>query len=437
VMKVHRVVLLVAAVSLVACSTREPAPSAETHAADPPTQGDTDRVLALAPATGGGATDVTIASLQASVGRNPAKADYWVLLGRVWIKKARESSDPGYYAHADACARIALAAAPGNRLALDLQAMVLLNDHKFEAARQLAASVTAARPDDPMAYATLSDALLELGRFDEAAAATQMMVDIKPNLPSYSRAAYLRWLKGDVRASKEIVRKAIDAGGDTRDPEPLAWVLVQAAMIFWHEGDYAGADAGFDRALAVQGEFPPALVGKARVALASGAPAEAALLLTRAYRASPLAETAWLLGDAERAAGHDALGQAAYANVRREGGRSDARTLSLFLSTENRDPELALRLAEAELKVRRDPYTEDTYAWALYRNGRMLEAKEAAARATRFGTKDARLLYHEGAILMAAGEAARGRVLVREALALNPHFDVTGAAHAAALLGAS
>ena len=76
--------------------------------------------------------------LQSSVAKNPRKADLWIGLGRAWVRKARESSDPGYYAHADACARIALSLEPANRLAVDLQAMVLLNDHKFEAARSLA-----------------------------------------------------------------------------------------------------------------------------------------------------------------------------------------------------------------------------------------------------------------------------------------------------------
>src|SRR5258708_18029883 len=105
------------------------------------------------------------------------------------------------------------------------------------------------------------------------------MVDLKPNLPAYSRASYLRWLQGDGPAAKEFIRRAIDAGNDSHDPEPRAWTIVQSALYFWHEGDYAGADAGFELALSAVTDYPPALVGRARVALARGEGARAAQLL--------------------------------------------------------------------------------------------------------------------------------------------------------------
>ena len=114
--------------------------------------------------------------------------------------------------------------------------------------------------------------------------------------------------------------------------------------------------------------------------------------------------------------------------------KTDGRTLALFLATKNSDPTLALQLAEAELRVRGDVYTDDALAWALYRNGRFPEANTAISRATRLGTRDARLVYHEGAIRLAMGDAAHGRELVRRALAMNPHFDATGAVEAAALV---
>jgi tetratricopeptide (TPR) repeat protein len=430
-----------AVVALLGCNHADPLP-ATTATQTPSVMGApeegpgsaADRALALSTPHGTSAVDVSLASLEASAKNNPKKADYWILLGRAWIRKARESSDPGFYAHADAAARIALGIEPGSRIALDLEAMVKLNDHKFEEARRVAESITAGRPDDPMAYGTLSDALLELGRFDEAVSATQTMVDLKPNLPSYSRASYIRWLQGDVPAAKEVVRHAIDAGGDTRDTEPLAWVLVQAGMIFWHQGDYEGADAGFDRALAAFTEFPPALVGKGRVAMAEGHPARAAELFERAFKSSPLAETAWLLGDARAAAGDRDGAKAAYDEVRKEGKQTDGRTLALFLATKNEEPALALKLAEAEKQVRGDLYTDDTYAWALFRSGRVADAEKAIEHATRLGTKDARVLYHAGAIRVAAGHVDEGRKLVQKALSLNPHFDAVGEKEAAALL---
>ncbi|MDF2694222.1 MAG: hypothetical protein K0S65_2605, partial [Labilithrix sp.] len=225
------------------------------------------------------------------------------------------------------------------------------------------------------------------------------------------------------------------AGRDVkRDPEPGAWVLVQAAMIFWHEGDFDGADAGFDKALERIPSYAPANVGKGRVAMARGDHGRAAELFGRAFEASPLVETAWLLGDARAAAGDVSGADEAYARVDRDGRRTDPRTLSMFLSAKNKDAPEALRLAREEYARRKDIVTEDALAWALYRNGKLDEAQASIARARRLGTPDARLVYHEGAIRIAAGETKKGRELVARALKMNPAFDATAVKEAAALL---
>jgi tetratricopeptide (TPR) repeat protein len=394
---------------------------------------DPRKQLALAKATGEPAVDALIDSLEKAVHHNPTKVDFWDGLGRAWVRKARDTADPGYYLNANACSEIALSIDATDRAAFDLQALVLLNQHRFEEARAVAQRITDGNPRDPLAYANLSDALLELGRFDEAARAAQKMMDLKPNLPSYSRASYLRWLQGDDEGAKANARLAIDSGSDARDPEPRAWVTVQAAMLFWHEGDYDGADAGFDRALEGVREYAPALVGKGRVALARGDARRATEMFQRAHAASPLVETSWLLGDALEAAGDAAGAKRAYAQVEKEGA-SDKRTLSAFYSTKSIKPTEALALALEEKKTRGDIVIDDTLAWALYRNGRFSEAKTAIDRALAHGTKDARLLFHTGAISVALGDKATGVNLIAAALARNPKFDVDGAQQAAAML---
>jgi tetratricopeptide (TPR) repeat protein len=413
-----------------------PAAASSTPASPADSPDARARKLALAAAHEDAPVDRLIAQLQTAANKQPTKLDWWIRLGHAWVRKARESADPGYYLNADACATVALALSPDDGLAADLRALVLLNDHKFDASYALAKRVVSEHPDDPMGYGTLSDALLELGRFDEAAAAVQRMVDLKPNLPSYSRASYIRWLEGDTANALDFARRAADAGRDPRNPEPHAWVVVQSAMLFWHQGDYLGADAGFDLALGEVSGYAPALVGKGRIALATGSPARAAEFFERAYEESPLVETAWLLGDARAQAGDAKGAEDAYEHVEREGKLNDSRTLSLFWSTKGKKERDALGLAENEKKVRGDVYTDDALAWALYRNGRTAEAKVAIDRALSNGTKDARLIFHSGAIRIALGDAALGRKLVKDALALNPKFDVSGAREAQGLLGA-
>jgi tetratricopeptide (TPR) repeat protein len=386
--------------------------------------------LALAPSLGTAAVDVQIGHLQRAAARRRDNGELWGALGRAWVRKARETADPGFYLNAKAAADVALGIDPADSMALDLEGLVLLNDHRFEEARALAQRVVEAHPQLPAPYGTLSDALLELGRFDEAVRAAQQMVDLKPNLPSYGRASYLRWVAGDVPGAEQAARLAIDSGEDVRDPEPGAWMLTQTAMIFCHEGDYAVAEAGFDRALVWMSAYPPALVGKARVAMARGAPDQAVSLLRAAYDESPLVETAWLLGDAHSMAGDAEGARRAYDLVERTGLRTDHRTLALFWATKNEHAAEALALAEAEMRARPGLYTEDAYAWALYRNGKIDEAKAAIARALEHHTRDARLWYHAGAIRIEAGDVLAGRELIARALALEPAFDFTGAAEA-------
>ncbi len=149
---------------------------------------------------------------------------------------------------------------------------------------------------------------------------------------------------------------------------------------------------------------------------------------------APLPQTAWLLGDARAAAGDAAGARAAYDRVVQGGRAFDRRTLALFYATQGIETDEAVRLAEQERAVRGDLYSEDAFAWALFRAGRLAEAGRAAGRALRLGTQDARLLYHAGAIKIASGERTEGLALVRRAVALNPEFDAIGATEARALL---
>ncbi|WP_437936153.1 hypothetical protein [Sorangium sp. So ce341] len=398
-----------------------------------PSSLDAARRLALAAPAGVSAADLEIEALSRRLARAPGGADLWSALGFAWIKKARASGDPSLYRRAHACAEIALAQAEGDRASLDLLGLALLHDRRFVEARDAAERVLSRDGGDTLALGTLSDAELGLGRFEAAVAAAQRMVDLRPGLPSYARAAHLRWLQGDAATAKRIMRLAIDAG-DPREPEALAWALTQAAAMFWHEGDHEAADRGFERALAAQGEYPPALAGRARVALARGAWGRAVELLERAHRQSAEAEIAWLLGDARTAAGDRAGAARAYESAVAAGRLSDRRTLALYYATKRLERDEAVRLAAAERAVRGDIYTEDTLAWALYRAGRLSEARAASDRALALGTRDARLLYHAGAIRIALGDLDRGERLVRAALDLNPGFDWTGAAEAEQLL---
>jgi tetratricopeptide (TPR) repeat protein len=363
--------------------------------------------------------------------RNPTP-DAFVAAGREFIRKARTVADPGYYVNVSACADGALALDPRNGAALELRGLVLLDQHRFREARALAEEGLRRDQDAPSLLGILADAALELGDADGAERAVQRMLDAKPNLTSYARAAHLRWLRGDPIFAKTLYGHAIRAGREARDREPFAWVLVQAALVFWHAGDYAGADAGFDAALSAVTDYVPAQVGKARVAIAQGRYADA--LLSRVMERHPSAEAAWLLGDARSLRGDAAGAEQAYVRLVTL-GRGDRRNLAAFYASKKRDLAQAVALARAELEERPGPYSADVLAWALYRAGRPQEARQWADRALELGTPDARLLFHAGAVYIGSGDVAKGRELVVRALALNPSFDATESQEARHLVG--
>ena len=392
--------------------------------------------LALAAPGGSAPVDREIAGLQARV-RAGGGADDLVALGQGFVRKARQTSDAGLYLAAAEAADAALALEPASRRAAELRGLVLLQDHRFAEARALAEGVLARAPDDRGALGILSDALVELGCYDEALSVTQRLVDLKPNLPSYLRASHLLWLQGDAAAAREVARLAVDAASDPRDPEPRAWALAHLATLAWHEGDLAAAAAAADEALRLQPGHAAALVARGRVAMAQGDARAAAGALELSLHTAPLAETAWLLGDAREALSDAAGARAAFELVRRHGRAFDRRTLAQFLSTRGEEPDEAVRLAAAERAVRDDVLSQDVHAWALFRAGRLAEARAASDLSRRLGTRDARLLFHAGAIRLAGGERAAGLALVRAALRQNPAFDRTGAAEARRLLGSS
>ena len=150
-------------------------------------------------------------------------------------------------------------------------------------------------------------------------------------------------------------------------------------------------------------EYPPALVGLGRTAMARGDTKRASELFGRAHDRSPLVETAWLLAEAREASGDARGAEEAFLRAERDGRRGDRRTLSLMYSTRDVHPEEALAMAEEEAATRGGPYTDDALAWALYRHAKFADARKAIDRARRYGTRDARLLFRSRSNLRGAG----------------------------------
>lgn len=384
--------------------------------------------IALAAHQGGQALDAEIRRLQQKIKENLANMRPQVeQLGWKFVEKARRSYDPGFYKLAEQCAACleqltVVAAQPTeptkvkNADALLLRGHVLHNLHQFTEAETVARTLSTQR-GIPFDHALLGDVLLEQGRLDEAAAAYQKFMDLKPGLQAYLRAAQLRWLKGDLDGAIEMALQALRASS-TNEPEAAAWAAAKLAFYDLHAGKLVEARDACAVALKFMPDYAPALLLRGRVDLAEGKYLAAQLTFQQAARLNPLPEYQWALSEALRALGRHDEAQQIEAELKATGALEDPRTFALFLATRNDDTVQALRLTEAELKNRQDVFTLDAAAWALAQAGRAAAAQPLLQRALATGIHDARLAFHAAVIAKQLNQLAEARRHVKQALSM-------------------
>jgi len=112
--------------------TAVPAPSAEPAGVSTPR---TARALGLVKDEGTMPVDLQIAAAQQMLGQFPDVRDHWIALGRLWVRKARDAADPGFYLNAKACADVSLEIDPGNLPGENLGALGLNGDELFDVLR--------------------------------------------------------------------------------------------------------------------------------------------------------------------------------------------------------------------------------------------------------------------------------------------------------------
>jgi len=85
--------------------------------------------------------------------------------------------------------------------------------HQFREALQLGEQAKAINPTVPRIYGVIADAQTELGLYDDAVQTLQTMIDMRPDLSSYSRISYARELHGDIEGAVEAMQAAVTITG--------------------------------------------------------------------------------------------------------------------------------------------------------------------------------------------------------------------------------
>jgi Flp pilus assembly protein TadD len=251
----------------------------------------------------------------------------------------------------------------------------------------------------------------------------------RSSIPGLTRAAYLRELFGDIEGALELMYQAFNRVIPS-ETEERSWTLTHIAHLLMLTGKIDNAGAVLEQALQLTPEYHYALAGLAKVQAAQGKYDEAVRLLRRRYELARHPENLFDLGAALRKAGKLAESKAVLAEFEQkalkesEGWDNANRELIAYYTDYAAQPAAALRIARREIARRRDVMTLDAYAWALHRNGRSREALPEIEAALAVGTVDPRILYHAGAIAMAAGNRGAAEKYLKHSLDVNSRSEV-------------
>ncbi len=261
----------------------------------------TSYAIALTTHQGDEEIDREIRRLQEEARSNPERVTTMKRLGWAFITKARLSYDPGYYKLGEQCALCLQSKNGDDPDALLLQGHIWQSLHRFKDAELIARKLVRIR-NEAFDYGLLGDVLMEQGRLTEAVGAYQKMIDLRPDLQSYTRVAHMRWLKGDLDGAIEVMRMAVTSGSP-RDPEPTAWAYTRLGIYELQAGDTEMAMKSAGSASQFAENYAAALLLRGRILLAQDNAQEAIEILQRAAALTRLPEYEWTLADALREAG--------------------------------------------------------------------------------------------------------------------------------------
>jgi tetratricopeptide (TPR) repeat protein len=371
----------------------------------------------------------SVGSLQTKLRRLPNDSAGWAQLGSGYVELARVTVDPTYYVKAQGALDKSMQLKPDNPLAMIGLGMLANARHEFSVARDWGNRAVAASPHSAEAYGVLADALTQLGDDAGSMNAVQSMLDMKPNVSSFTRASYYFETHGLDDEARAALERALTAAGA---PDEIAFCRYYLGELAFNSGKLDEAQAQYSQGLALVASDPALNQGAAKVAALRGdfdkAVGAYRLLVSRAPLPQYLTEYAEVL---EAAGQKDEADQqymilAQQQKLMESQGASDDLSASL-VAAEHGDKAEALRRAQAEWGRRQNVLVADALAWALHVNGRDAEALPYAEKAAALGWHNATFAYHRGMILLGLGQRGPAEQFLAQAMDTNPHFSISQA----------
>jgi tetratricopeptide (TPR) repeat protein len=385
-------------------------------------------------------TTRAIQTAQATAARNPKDSQAFAALGAAYFQRARETGDIADYQLAEDSLNKSLDLVSEDfsaDSALGTMAEVCMGEHRFSDALHYAQKALSLGTGDVSPFAIVGDAYADMGEYDKAATAYgrltphDMTLTPRAAYSRDSRLSYLKFIGGDTAGAISLMKTAVTEGVEAQlQSENLAWLYYELGEYETLAGDAGEADGAYGQALSIHPGDYRALAALGKLRANHGRYAEAIVLYQKAIAVVPMPIFIAELGDLYAKSGNPAAAAKQYELVKFIGllGHINQvlhnRDLALFDADHDRSSGEALELAQKELEVRHDVYTWDALAWALYKNGKMVEAADASEKALKFGTRDPLLLFHAGMIAEGLGHREQARSEMEKALQINPHFHL-------------
>jgi tetratricopeptide (TPR) repeat protein len=346
------------------------------------------------------AAEIRIDQAKTAIQQNPKKGDSYAALANALLRRELETSDPKYRSEAEAAIEKALGIEPDHFEALKARTMILLRDHEYSKAQELARKLNKRTPDDVPTYGLVAEASVALGDYKEAEEAVQWMLDMRPgNLLAYLEGATLREMFGEIDGARDFLSQAYQRIRPEEAQERAA-ILLRLSHLALLNNNPVSADRLVEQARKLFPVYPAATLQLARVRMAQKNYAEAADLFRQVNTIAPRTEYLFYLADALEKGGNVQEASGIFAEFEKkaiaeseQADNANRELIRYYLDGSKNVPD-GLRLAKREASIRHDSHTLDLYAWGLYASGRKAEAKTQSDRAMAVGLRDPDVLAH-------------------------------------------
>src|SRR5450631_805693 len=375
-------------------------------------------------------------ALRNKIENNPTDIKSILALTTLFIQEARITGNYVYYDKAALkCVNRVLKLDSLNFEALTFKSLIYLSQHHFADGLAMAEKAQKLNPFNAFIYGLLVDGNVEMGHYDSAITNADRMESVRPDIRSYSRISYLREIHGDYPGAIEAMKMAVNAGG--QGDETTEWTRIQLGRLYENTGELKSAEMHYMIALDERPGYPYALAGLARLAVAVKNYRKAIEFYRKADAMindySIKEEWADVYNLAGQKLSADSLMDIVIDKLSKDeqSGQNDEnighyadRELA-YAYIRIRDYDKALEHALSEYNRRPDNIdVNETVAWVYYNKNQCEQALPYLRTALKTHSKNPVLLCHAGLIYARVGKRSEAKVILKNALKINPDIAV-------------